>query len=127
MSSSRPVFARGARPLAGLIAVAAVAALLAACGSGSGSGSGSTGGSRVSATSGERIFASVGCASCHTLAAAGSGGQVGPNLDHIDDDVAAIERQVRHGGGGMPAFAGQLSDAQIRAVAQYVFRVSKHD
>ena len=27
---------------------------------------------------------------------------------------------MRNGGGGMPAFEGQLSDAEITAVAQYV-------
>ena len=28
--------------------------------------------------------------------------------------------QVTNGGGGMPAFKGQLTDAQIKAVAAYV-------
>jgi mono/diheme cytochrome c family protein len=31
-----------------------------------------------------------------------------------------VAKQVRNGGGGMPAFAGRLSAAQIEAVAQYV-------
>jgi cytochrome c551/c552 len=31
--------------------------------------------------SGRAIFARMGCGSCHTLAAAGSTGQIGPNLD----------------------------------------------
>jgi mono/diheme cytochrome c family protein len=31
-----------------------------------------------------------------------------------------VEQQVRNGGGGMPAFEGKLSDAQISAVASYV-------
>jgi mono/diheme cytochrome c family protein len=32
--------------------------------------------------SGRAVFAHMGCGSCHTLAAAGSYGQIGPNLDN---------------------------------------------
>ena len=60
------------------------------------------------------------CGSCHTLDAAGTSGNVGPNLDQLKPDMATVERQVRNGGGGMPAFEGRLSDAQITAVATYV-------
>ncbi len=60
------------------------------------------------------------CASCHTLAAAGATGTIGPNLDNSSVDAAAIEEQIRQGGGGMPAFEGQLSDEQITALAQFV-------
>jgi cytochrome c551 len=60
------------------------------------------------------------CGSCHTLGKAGTSGQVGPPLDGERLDRAGIERQIRAGGGGMPAFAGKLSDAQIKAVAAYV-------
>jgi outer membrane protein assembly factor BamB len=70
--------------------------------------------------SGEDVF-TTSCGSCHTLAAAGTTGQVGPNLDQNTAPLSAIEEQVRNGGGGMPAFEGQLSDQQIDAVAQYVF------
>ena len=35
-----------------------------------------------------------------------------------------MERQVTNGGGVMPAFKGQLTDAQIKAVAQYVSSVA---
>jgi mono/diheme cytochrome c family protein len=31
-----------------------------------------------------------------------------------------IEEQVRNGGGGMPPFEGQLSDAEIEAVSDFV-------
>lgn len=34
-------------------------------------------------TSGKRLFAEQGCANCHTLAAAGSIRNVGPNLDEV--------------------------------------------
>jgi outer membrane protein assembly factor BamB len=71
------------------------------------------------AASGKTVFTSN-CGSCHTLNAAGTSGNVGPNLDQLKPDEATVERQVRNGGGGMPAFEGRLSDAQIMAVAAYV-------
>jgi len=66
------------------------------------------------------IFASSGCGSCHTLKAAGSKGNVGPNLDALKPSEEAAEKQVANGGGGMPPFKGQLSAAQIKAVATFV-------
>ena len=69
--------------------------------------------------SGEAVF-TENCGSCHTLAAAGTSGTTGPNLDELKPDMSTVEAQVRNGGGGMPAFEGQLSDAEIMAVAEYV-------
>ena len=60
------------------------------------------------------------CASRRTLAAAHAKGTVGPNLDQLMPTKAAVVRQVTNGGGGMPAFGGRLSTAQIDAVAAYV-------
>jgi mono/diheme cytochrome c family protein len=71
------------------------------------------------AVSGEAVF-TQNCGSCHTLEAAGTSGTTGPNLDDLQPDQARVEEQVRNGGGGMPAFEGQLSDAEIQAVAEYV-------
>jgi mono/diheme cytochrome c family protein len=71
------------------------------------------------AEDGQAIFTDN-CASCHILAAAGSSGTVGPNLDQLDLNAGAIASQVENGGGGMPAFGGRLSPEQIRAVAEYV-------
>jgi len=73
-------------------------------------------------TNGEAIFKSklVGCAGCHTLAAAGSTGTTGPNLDQLKPSMARVVTQVTNGGGVMPAFGGKLSQAQIQAVAKYV-------
>ena len=71
-------------------------------------------------TDGEKIFKGAGCSGCHTLAAAGATGTVGPNLDQLKPALAAVVHQVTVGGGAMPAFKGRLSDAQIQAVAQYV-------
>jgi mono/diheme cytochrome c family protein len=39
------------------------------------------------------------CGSCHTLDAAGTVGQIGPNLDDIAIDEADILRAIRTGGG----------------------------
>jgi mono/diheme cytochrome c family protein len=69
---------------------------------------------------GKQIFASAGCSGCHTLKAAGATGNVGPNLDRLKPPKAIVVRQVEHGGGAMPAFKGQLSPAQIDAVATFV-------
>ena len=71
------------------------------------------------AANGKQVF-TTNCGSCHTLNAAGTSGNVGPNLDQLKPDMATVERQVRNGGGGMPAFEGRLSEAQIMAVAAYV-------
>jgi mono/diheme cytochrome c family protein len=60
------------------------------------------------------------CGGCHTLADAGTSGTTGPNLDDSAPSVDEIEEQVRSGGGGMPAFEGDLSDEEIRTVSEYV-------
>jgi len=69
---------------------------------------------------GKAIFASAGCAGCHTLAAAGAGGAVGPNLDQAKPALALVLDRLRTGKGAMPSFSGQLSPQQIRDVAAYV-------
>ncbi|MGZ4291363.1 MAG: c-type cytochrome [Gaiellaceae bacterium] len=70
---------------------------------------------------GKAVFASAGCAACHTLKAAGATGNVGPNLDDLKPSEDRAKSQVIHGGGPMPAFKGQLSDKQIQDVAAYVY------
>ena len=77
-------------------------------------------GATAAASSGEAVFHDAGCAGCHTLAAAGSSGAAGPNLDDLHPDAATVEAAVRSGTGSMPAFEGRLYDAEIEAVAQYV-------
>lgn len=72
------------------------------------------------AVDGEAVFASAGCASCHTLAAANARGVTGPNLDDLQPSFEQVREQVINGGGGMPAYEGDLSDAEIDAVARYV-------
>ena len=75
------------------------------------------------ATSGKDIFV-ANCGSCHTLADAGTNGNVGPNLDQLKPAESIVEHQVINGGGAMPAFKGQLTPAQITAVAKYVSSVA---
>ena len=72
------------------------------------------------AVSGKAVFASAGCGRCHTLAAAGASGQVGPNLDQSKPDAATVEAIVSSGSGVMPSFKGKLSSAEIKAVAAFV-------
>jgi mono/diheme cytochrome c family protein len=70
---------------------------------------------------GKAVFASAGCASCHTLMAAGSHGNVGPNLDQLKPPYARIVTQVTNGGAIMPPFKKQLSVKQIQDVAAFVY------
>lgn len=74
----------------------------------------------ASPTTGKKLFLEVGCGSCHTLRDAGATGQAGPNLDTLRPGFEQVRAQVANGGGGMPAFAGQLSARQIRDVAAFV-------
>jgi mono/diheme cytochrome c family protein len=71
------------------------------------------------APAGADVFASAGCGGCHTLAAANATGSVGPNLDELKPDAATVATVVSNGQGSMPAF-GDLSDAEVQAVADYV-------
>jgi mono/diheme cytochrome c family protein len=72
------------------------------------------------ASSGEGIFTTQGCGGCHTLAAAGSGGTVGPNLDDSKPSYDFAVTRVTKGQGAMPAFGDQLEAQQIADVAQYI-------
>jgi mono/diheme cytochrome c family protein len=69
---------------------------------------------------GKVVFASAGCGGCHTLKAAGSKGNVGPNLDDLKPSAAIVAHQVEVGGGPMPSFKGTLSPKQIQDVAAFV-------
>jgi glucose dehydrogenase/mono/diheme cytochrome c family protein len=86
----------------------------------SAAGGSSTG---VSLKQGMSVFNST-CATCHTLAAAGSTGTVGPNLDQLKPSDALVVKQVTNGGGGMPAFGSTLSKSQIQSVALFVSSVA---
>ena len=61
------------------------------------------------------------CGTCHALQAAGSEGQIGPNLDYLKPEKSRIIYTVTNGIGVMPAFDGTLTAEEIEAVAYYVF------
>lgn len=77
------------------------------------------------AAAGKAVFASAGCGSCHTLAAAGASGQVGPNLDEvlkgkdeqfIYDSIVNPDAEIAKGfqPGIMPkTYDEQLDDKQL--------------
>ncbi|MBJ7348831.1 MAG: cytochrome c, partial [Thermoleophilaceae bacterium] len=71
------------------------------------------------AVDGKALFTSSGCSGCHTLAAAGSDGSAGPNLDDLKPTAAEVSAQVKNGGGGMPAFA-DLSPQENAAISKFV-------
>ena len=73
---------------------------------------------------GKQVFATAGCASCHTLADAGSSGNVGPNLDDAKPAFDRVVDRVTNGKGVMPPFKGQLSEQQIGDAAAYVSSVA---
>ena len=64
------------------------------------------------------------CTGCHTLADAGSTGNVGPNLDESQPSTELVVDRVTNGQGGMPSFAASLSEQQIADVAAYVSSVA---
>jgi alcohol dehydrogenase (cytochrome c) len=68
------------------------------------------------AAAGMQVFADN-CSGCHGLSGTGANG--GPTLVGQTDREAVL-RQVRDGGGGMPAFKGSLSEKEIQDVASYV-------
>ena len=61
------------------------------------------------------------CGVCHTLQAAGSFGDIGPNLDQINVQIPQIIYAVTNGIGVMPPWEGILTNEEIEAVAYYVF------
>ena len=70
---------------------------------------------------GKKIFLGDGnCATCHTFQDANSNGNIGPNLNEIRPDIARVLSAVTNGIGVMPAYEGQLSTEEIKAVANYV-------
>jgi cytochrome c oxidase subunit 2 len=98
----------------------------------SGEGEGAQGGGGGGAAAeGEQIFTAQGCGSCHTLAAAGASGTVGPDLGDLADTDAAFVREsivdpsadVTQGypDGVMPAdFGDKLSPEELDALVKYL-------
>jgi quinohemoprotein ethanol dehydrogenase len=71
------------------------------------------------AEAGKEVFSEE-CSICH--GSDGHGGNGGPDLTTMPkaQEQASAEEQVTNGGGGMPAFSGQLSEEEIANVAAYV-------
>ena len=72
---------------------------------------------------GLEIFNEIaGCAGCHILKAAGSEGNVGPNLDTISLTEEYVKEMVTYGLGVMPAYGEEniLTKEQIDTVSFYV-------
>ena len=116
---------RGRGALAGALILAASATAAGCGGSDSGSGGNDGGsGSQIQATTGEEVFKAANCSSCHTLAAAGAEGRIGPNLDDAKPSASLVKTFVTDGAGSMPSFKNRLSAAQIDAVSEYIDSVT---
>ncbi|MEA2374839.1 MAG: cytochrome c oxidase subunit [Thermoleophilaceae bacterium] len=100
------------------------------------------GGGAPGAADGKAVFAANGCSGCHTLAAAGAAGKVGPNLDQVLADAKKygkgappadyIRRSIEDPNAfvvpGFPrdtmpkTFKQQLSPAQLNALVQFLIK-----
>jgi mono/diheme cytochrome c family protein len=72
---------------------------------------------------GKQVFTTIAqpsCGLCHSLAAAGAAGQIGPNLDELKPTEEKTRRAVERGVGNMPPFGEVLSKEQIEAVTKFV-------
>lgn len=80
----------------------------------------------VDLAAGRALFNQWSCATCHILADANASGSVGPSLDgnsQLSKEV--IVRIVTSGQGAMPAFGGQIDDADIALLADYIVAAKK--
>ena len=81
---------------------------------------------------GAQVFASSGCGSCHTLAAANSGGTTGPNFDEvlpgqsaaeIEESIVDPEAKIEQGypRGVMPqTFGEELSEEELKQLIEFL-------
>jgi mono/diheme cytochrome c family protein len=63
------------------------------------------------------------CLSCHGNQ--GAGGHNGPDLQisKVTSDKDAVIERIKNGGSSMPAFEGQLTEEEIKSIAEYVTTV----
>jgi mono/diheme cytochrome c family protein len=73
---------------------------------------------------GEDLYARAGCGSCHTLADAGTTGNIGPNLDDSTSSFELAVERMTNGSGAMPSFLQQLGEDGINDVAAYIVSVT---
>lgn len=77
---------------------------------------------------GKTIFleqATPSCTVCHTLADAGSDGEIGPNFNELQPTEDQVVNVLNSGSGIMPSFEGVLTPEQMKAVAHYVSTASR--
>lgn len=106
------------------IALALGALTAAGCGGNDGGGSSATtatqtetGGGGATTAAGAELFKQR-CGNCHTLAAADTSGQIGPNLDELRPDEARVLAAIEEGPSAMPP--NLLQGAEAEAVARFV-------
>lgn len=112
-----------------------------------GGGGAAGGGAGAAAAQGKQLFTANGCGGCHTLAAAGGNGTVGPSLNNLDANAAKYAKQLKQTPqqyvfdsikspakftvpgfpkGVMPStFGQQLSPQQLNALVKYLLSVGK--
>ena len=61
------------------------------------------------------------CGTCHTLKAAESLGEIGPNLDMLKPQIDQTIYVVTNGIGVMPPWGDILTPEEIEAVAYFIF------
>jgi mono/diheme cytochrome c family protein len=92
------------------------------------------------AKTGDQIFTAAGCAGCHTFGPAKSTGTIGPDLNELKTEAAKMEKGksaeayiresledpgafvVEGYPNAMPAFKGKLTDAQIKALVDFLLQ-----
>ncbi|MEI6624717.1 MAG: c-type cytochrome [Thermoleophilia bacterium] len=75
---------------------------------------------QASTEPGAAAFAGGACSTCHTLANAGTAGNVGPVLDNAQPDYARALNYITNGKGGMPSFKATYTAEEISCLAGYV-------
>jgi mono/diheme cytochrome c family protein len=92
------------------------------------------------AKTGQQTFTAAGCAGCHTFGPAKSTGTIGPNLNELKTQAANMEKGktadeyiresiedpsafiVKGFPNAMPSFKGRLTDAQIKALIDFLLQ-----
>ena len=83
------------------------------------------GGEQAAATDEGKLIFSQSCGTCHTLADAGTNGQVGPVLDTLKPNKGKVLSAIEKGGSGTGAMpANIVSGKDAEAVAEYVSSVA---
>jgi cytochrome c oxidase subunit II len=122
--------ARAAEPLVAGLVAAAVAFVLVSAGGGDPPPAASAPG----VPTGQAVFARMGCGGCHTLAAASSHGEIGPDLDTRlpSYSAASLRAQILDpaesaGFATMPTdFGKRMSGAELDALVAFLLETARH-